>query len=101
MTSVRLSRLIPVAALALLVAACGDDAAVEDESGSASGEVLPGSISDAMIPSDSLQSQPPLVAPEPAAAGNAATGESEAGEDAVAEGEDGAAPADEPEAAAE
>ncbi|HSG55823.1 MAG TPA: hypothetical protein VLA45_10220 [Paracoccaceae bacterium] len=101
MTAVRLSRLIPVAALVLLLAACTDDAPAEDEGGSASGEVLPGSISDAMIQSDSLQSQPPLMASETAAAGSAPTGAAEAGEDAVAEGEEAAAPAEEPEAAAE
>ena len=96
-TALRLSRLAPAAAL-LFLAACTDDAApVEDSGSSATGEVLPGSISDDMIASDSLQSQPPLMAEEPAASGGTAGGGAgdeaadESGEEGVAE----EAPADE------
>ncbi len=55
--------------LALALAACGDQAAAPtEEGGAASGEVLAGSVSDAMIPLEQLDSQAPLaprqVAPE-------------------------------------
>ena len=46
----------------LLVGACSDESGTpEDEGGSASSEVLQGSISDEMIPYDRLRSQPPLA----------------------------------------
>lgn len=52
----------PVLALALLVAACGDQAAAPaEQGGEASGEVLAGSVSDAMIPLDQLKSEAPLA----------------------------------------
>jgi hypothetical protein len=55
----------PLAALALAIplalpfalGACKDEA---DTTGAASGEILPGSISDAMLPEDRVTSQPPL-----------------------------------------
>jgi len=51
----------------LLLIGCGDDPApVDDEEPrEASGEVLEGSISDAMLPIDQLRSQAPLAEPEP------------------------------------
>jgi hypothetical protein len=54
-----------ILALTLLVAGCGDQSAVPTEQGgAASGEVLPGSISDAMIPLDQIDSQAPLAPPQ-------------------------------------
>jgi len=53
-----------LAPLALL-AACGEEAPADD-SRSASGTVLEGTISDAMLPVDTVRSQPPLEDPEAA-----------------------------------
>jgi hypothetical protein len=51
-----------LAALALFAAGCTDEAAApSDRGGEAAGEVLGGSISDAMIPLDQLSSQAPLA----------------------------------------
>lgn len=48
--------------LCALLAACDDKpAATAEEGGAASGEVLAGSISDAMIPLEQLSSQAPLA----------------------------------------
>ncbi len=44
-----------------LLAAC--DKPAQNDERSASGEVLQGTISDAMLPLDKLKSQPPLLAP--------------------------------------
>ncbi|GGD58143.1 hypothetical protein GRI62_01660 [Erythrobacter arachoides] len=56
-----MSRPLVLTAL-LLLAACGDDAPATDEGGrEASGEVLEGSISDAMLPIEDVRSQPPLA----------------------------------------
>lgn len=52
--------LIP-ALLALALAACSGDGQKDQGSGTASGEVLPGSASDAMIPLDQVKSQAPLA----------------------------------------
>ena len=55
-------RLAPLAVLALTLAACEDKAAPAAQQGNAaSGEVLAGSISDAMIPLDQVTSQAPLA----------------------------------------
>lgn len=50
-------------ALSLALAACEQQAAdsLAEQGGAASGEVLPGSISDAMIPLEQLDSQAPLA----------------------------------------
>ena len=81
--------LLPLA----LLAACGEEPA--DDGRAASGEVLEGTISDAMLPLDRVQSEPPLVDPEAFAeaqdeadAGAPDSGEA-AGEEG-AEGEEGA-----------
>ena len=68
---------LAVAPLALL-AACGDDPAGDGRA--ASGEVLEGTISDAMLPLDRVQSEPPLEDPEAFA---------EAQEEAAAEAPEG------------
>ena len=73
--------LLPLA----LLAACDEEPA--DDSRAASGEVLEGTVSDAMLPVDRVRSEPPLEDPEAFAqaqseaaeqAGGAATGETEA-----------------------
>jgi hypothetical protein len=57
-----MKRALFLAALCLGLAACGDPSAAPAEQGAAaSGEVLAGSISDAMIPLDQLSSQAPLA----------------------------------------
>lgn len=75
-------------ALALL-AACGDGAS-DSDGRAASGEVLEGTISDAMLPVDRVRSEPPLEDPEAFAkarsaaaegAGDAPEGEDSAGAD--------------------
>lgn len=62
MRSNRVTRHAVILAAALALSACGDDPApVED--GSVSGEVLEGSISDDMLPLDTIQSRsPPMEA---------------------------------------
>ncbi len=58
----------PVLAMipALMLAGCGDDPApiADDGTREASGEVLEGSISDDMLPTDQVRSQAPLAAGE-------------------------------------
>jgi len=77
---------LPVLAL---LAGCGGDAPAGDDSRAASGEVLEGTISDAMLPVDRVRSEPPLEDPEAhARVRSAADGAAGAGE--TAEGEDGA-----------
>lgn len=57
-----MNRAAPLFALMLLAAACTDEAAPSAErGGEAAGEVLGGSISDAMIPLEQLDSQAPLA----------------------------------------
>lgn len=73
----------PLLALSLLAAlgACGEKKSAKDsDQRTASGQILPGTISDSMIPYDALTSQPP-VAPHRATAVEAASG----GEEAPAE----------------
>ena len=79
-----------VPAACILLAACGGGDADNDQR-TASGQVLEGSISDSMLPLETVRSQPPLAkvtgTPGPAAA---ATGEPEA--DATAAPEDAETP---------
>ncbi len=82
MSEKRFSRLLVASVLPLAVlAACGDDAAegdagtTADDGREASGEILPSSISDDMIATDRLRSQPPLMVEEPTAAGAGAPAE--------------------------
>ena len=79
-----------LALLPLALLACGEEAV--EEGGAASGEVLEGTISDAMLPVDRVQSEPPLEDPEAfaevqenAAAQAPGGGEGEEGEPADAE----------------
>lgn len=89
--------LLALPALALL-AACGGNAPADDGR-AASGEVLEGTISDAMLPTDRVRSEPPLEDPEAFAKarskadGAAAAGEQGTdGDQPAAEGTEGAAP---------
>ncbi len=56
---------VPVLACALSLAACGDDNAGQGKGRAAASQILEGSVSDAMLPLDELQSQSPLAPPEP------------------------------------
>ncbi len=57
-----MTRWIAAAFLALTLTACGgDEAKKADGAGTAQGEVLPGSVSDAMVPLDQVKSQAPLA----------------------------------------
>jgi hypothetical protein len=92
------SRLLPALVPIVLLAACGDRAG--DDAGAASGEVLEGTISDSMLPLDTVRSQPPLAQPEAAGRTSARADEdadeTPEGETTQAVGEDGgAAPAGE------
>ncbi len=90
MTDKRLLLALP--ALALL-AACGGKSTGNDGR-AASGEVLEGTISDAMVPVDRVRSEPPLEDPE-AFAKARARAEGAAGDGAATEGE-GAAEDEQP-----
>lgn len=100
----RVARLaVPFAAVLLLGACDYFGTPTADSEGDASGEVLPGSVSDAMIPTDDLTSQPPSLAVQPGESGPAAdSGGGEATVDSAAAEPAAEAPAPaEPEAAAE
>lgn len=75
-----------------LLAACGGDASEQedDDARTASGEVLEGTISDAMLPLETLQSQPPLAVASP----DATSAGAPAGDEGEAAEEGPAAPAD-------
>ncbi len=64
----------PVAAILLLGACDYFGGTTSEEVVDASGEVMSGSVSDAMIPTDDLTSQPPALAIQPGEAGAAAAG---------------------------
>jgi hypothetical protein len=69
----RVKRLAVVLPVVLALGACGSDPAPgTDGGGTASGEVLEGSISDAMLPVDTVQSQSPLLEKAPSDAGGSA-----------------------------
>ena len=55
----KLNRLIAIAALGLALVACKDNQ--KATGGTADGEILPGSASDAMLPLDTVRSQAPLA----------------------------------------
>ncbi len=81
----RMTAAISLPLLVLLVACGGspDKSRADDDAANAEGEVLGGSISDAMLPLDQLKSQsPPLkAAPRSAAANSDTQGEGDAGEE--------------------
>jgi hypothetical protein len=70
--------ILPLTALglAVLLAGCQSENKTK-ASGPAGGQILPGSTSDAMLPVDSLRSQPPLA---PKATGSATASESKRGD---------------------
>ncbi len=72
----------------LLLGACGKSSAPQASS-TASGEILPGSVSDAMLETDRSQAQAPLA---PAAHSSAAKADSSATGDSSAAAADAAAP---------
>ncbi len=95
--------LLPLLIAALALTACGKEAAPPqgDDNRRAEGEIQGGSISDAMIPLDTLTSQSPPMKRRPAS-GDEADGEDEAGEPSTETDEEAAPePAElaEPEAA--
>ena len=66
---IRATRLTCLIALPLALAACGDKE--PDAKATAAGEILEGTTSDAMLPLDTVRSQPPLAPrTEPAKAGS-------------------------------
>ncbi len=75
MRRLRVKRIGVVLPVVIALAACGSDPAPSAEgANTASGEVLEGSISDAMLPLDTVQSQsPPLEKAPPEDAGAAAS----------------------------
>ena len=93
MSDLRLSRLAFATAALALLAACGEEAP-SDDSRAATGEVLEGTISDAMLPLDQVRSQPPLVAPRSRSTGAGDADQAESGEGTEEAGApaDGAAP---------
>lgn len=85
-------------ALTLALAACEQQAAAPAEQGkAAAGEVLPATVSDAMIPLEQLDSQAPLAPRQARAVGEDIDGEQP--EVSPVEGVEGAAPSDGAEAA--
>lgn len=90
-------RFVVLTALPLVLAACQGEKKAQQ--GTATGEILPASVSDEMLPYDTVRSQPPL-APLPTATGKAgakSSGGDEAAEDTAAgdeaDSESSAAPA--------
>ena len=84
---------IPVAALLALSACDWFGTAPQEAAGDASGEVLPASVSDEMIATQDLKSQPPALRVQPGA-GGAVDAEGADSADSAAIG-DTAAPAEE------
>ena len=94
------TRLLLALAPLVLLAACGKKAPAND-SRSASGEVLEGTVSDAMLPLDTVKSEPPFEDPVAArkvqeGAADGAQAAAGAAEGDVPEGEPTEAPAAEP-----
>lgn len=65
MTDLTAKRLLIALSPLVLLAACGKNAP-DDDSRSASGEVLEGTVSDAMLPLDTVKSEPPFEDPKAA-----------------------------------
>lgn len=80
-------RLACLTLLPLALAACGK--AEKSEKAGAGGEILPGSASDAMLPLDTVKSQPPLAPPP-----TESVHRGKAGGDAEATASDAAEPGD-------
>lgn len=85
--------------LVLLLGACGNDAAGGDEANAgagARGEVLGGSISDDMIPIDTLKSRAPAMKATAVPTASSTDGAASGAGDEAGEGEGAAAPEAEP-----
>lgn len=80
-----------LAMLPLALAACQQDKKAASK-GTAEGEILPGSASDAMLPYDTVRSQPPL-APMPVATGKAGAKPRTAGDQSAEPADAGASEA--------
>lgn len=95
------SRLLLPLPAAIMLAACQAGSSDEDDGRAASGEVLEGTISDAMLPLDTVRSQPPLAEPRAAASARASDDAEDIaeGEDAVAADTEGEEPVEETPAA--
>ncbi len=77
-----------------MLSACGDQESDEPERKTAAGEVLGGSISDSMLPLDTVQSQSPPL--RESAADDSGAGPSEAADDDEEEEEEAPAPSSSP-----
>lgn len=88
----RIVVLICLAALGLATGACKDKKTAPGEA-APSGDVLPGSASDAMLPYDTVRSQPPLAPQTESAAKPGAKGAASEAAEAGAAASDAAAPA--------
>lgn len=86
-------RLIPALSAVVLLAGCGSEPA-DDDGRAASGEVLEGTISDAMLPVDRVRSEAPLEDPEAFAEVRTAAAADDADDEAAADEGEEAAPAD-------
>lgn len=87
-------RLALILSVPLALAACGSGGAEKKQKDqrTAAGEILPGSVSDAMLPYDTVRSQPPLAPKEsgkPGAKGAAADEAEALASDAPADGAPG------------
>lgn len=93
-------RKLPILLLALGLAACGS-ARKDEGAGKAEGEILPASVSDAMLPLDTVRSQAPLAPQAEGASKGNKTADDAASDAAADEAPAAEAPAAAPEAAAE
>jgi hypothetical protein len=80
---IRVTRLTCLIALPLALSACGSKE--PDANATAAGEILEGTASDAMLPLDTVRSQPPLAPQTEAAKASGKKGDAET-EDDTAEG---------------
>jgi hypothetical protein len=90
---VRIRSLVAVALAPALLAGCNDDPASDDER-TASGQVLEGSASDAMLPLDQVKSTPPLA--KSTGSGDGEDGDDDAAEDPAAALDSGEGPGENP-----
>ena len=86
---IRVTRHTCLIALPLALAACGGKE--PDASATAAGEILEGSVSDSMLPLDTVRSQPPLAPRTETAKANGRKGEPEAEAETEDEAADSAA----------